>query len=214
MAGHEPDGTRQAPVPGRPHGARSARNVLPSGPPRRIDVGELLTNSVLHLGGNEAAVKHVLDVNLTNLTSGDPQMDQRHGIALYAPLNHLSQHDAERIAHGLVGARRHASPEARDLYTAAVHHMGYRFDEQGHIHKVRDADFSAAMKNAAFRAHIAAEHDRAAHQQDATHRNDGARGVEMSHSSAQPRGNGREIRNNADKVPSISNTPLMAPGLL
>jgi hypothetical protein len=118
----------------------------------------------MSFGGNDATVAHLLDVNARNLTSGDPRMQSKHGIALYEPLNHFTEHDASRIAHGLLGARRRASPQSKDFYTAAIHHMGYRFDEHGHIHKVQDADFTAAMKNAAFRAHIAVENDRAAYQ--------------------------------------------------
>jgi hypothetical protein len=123
----------------------------------------------MHFGGNDATVAHLLDANYRNLISGDSWMHSKHGIALYEPLNHLTQQDAARIAHGLLGARRHASPDSIDLYASAIHHMGYRFDGRGHIHKVHDADFSAAMKNAAFRAHIAVENDRAAFEQHMRH---------------------------------------------
>jgi hypothetical protein len=85
-----------------------------------------------------------------------------HGVA--EPLSHFTEQDAARLADGLIGARRHASPQSRDLYTAAIHHLGYRFDEHGHLHKVRDADFSAAMKNPAFRAYVAVEHNRVTSQ--------------------------------------------------
>jgi hypothetical protein len=146
------------------HGS-GARSKLPHDVFRHPDIGELLRNSAMHFGGNDATVAHLKD-----------------GIGSYDSLNHLTQNDASRIAYGLVGARRHASQQSRDLYTSAIHHMGYRFDEHGHIHKVQDANFSAAMKNSAFRAHIAVDNDIAAHQPNVRHDEiaDGGRKVETS----------------------------------
>jgi hypothetical protein len=165
-------------VPKAPSGRRGsqARSIFPHGAVNHLDIRELLRNSAVHFGGNDATVGHLLDVNYRNLISGDPRMHSKHGIALYEPLNHFTEHDAPRLAHGLLGARRRASPQTRDLYTAAIHHMGYRFDEHGHIHKVQNADFNAALKNSAFRAHIAVENDRAAYQQDRRHDDIDARG--------------------------------------
>jgi hypothetical protein len=140
-------------VPKVPSGRRGsgARSKLPHDVSRHYDIGELLRNSAIHFGGNHATVTHLKD-----------------GIGSYDALNHLTQNDASRIAHGLLGARRHASQQSRDLYTSAIHHLGYRFDERGHIHQVpgQKANFSAAMKNPAFRVHIAVENDVAADQQN------------------------------------------------
>jgi hypothetical protein len=155
-------------TPSGRHGSR-ARSVLPCGVVSHPDIRELLRNSAMSFGGNDATVAHLLDVNYKNLISGDPRMHSKQGIALHEPLNHFMEHDAFRLARGLLRARRHASPQSRDLYTAAIHHMGYRFDDHGRIHKVHAADFSAAMKNAAFRAHVTVEHEVAAHQQSVRH---------------------------------------------
>jgi hypothetical protein len=157
---------RHAPkAPSGRHGSR-ARSILPCGVVNHPDIRSLLRNSAISFGGDDATVAHLLDVNYKNLISGDPRMHSKHGIALYEPLNHFTEHDAIRLARGLLRARHHASPQSRDLYTSAIHHMGYRFDERGRIHKVHDANFSAAMKNSAFRAHVAVEHDRAADQKN------------------------------------------------
>jgi hypothetical protein len=133
------------------HGS-AARSKLPHGVVHHPDIRELLRNSAMHLGGNDATVAHLKD-----------------GMGSHDPLNHLAQRDASRIAHGLLGARRHASPQSKDLYTSAIHHMGYRFDEHCHIHKVHEVNFSAAMKNSAFRAHMAVEHYVAAQQSNVGH---------------------------------------------
>jgi hypothetical protein len=128
-------------APSGRHGSQ-ARSVLPRGDVvNHSDIRELLRNSAMSFGGNDATVAHLLDVNYKNLISGDPRMHSKHGIALYEPLNHFTEHDAFRLARGLLRARRYASPQSRDLYTSAIHHMGYRFDERGRIHKVHDADF-------------------------------------------------------------------------
>lgn len=150
-------------APSGRHGSR-ARSILPHGVVNHPDIRELLRNSAMAFDGNDATVAHLLDVNYKNLISGDPRMHSKHGIALYKPLNHFTERDAFRLARGLLRARRHASPQSRDLYTSAIHHMGYRFDERGRIHKVHDANFPVAMKNPAFRAHVAVEHDRAYQQ--------------------------------------------------
>jgi hypothetical protein len=172
-------------VPSGRHGSQ-ARNLLPHGAVDHPDIRELLRNSSVHFGGNDATVAHLLDVNTRNLMSGDPRMRSNHGIALYDPLNHFTEGDASRLAHGLLGTRHHASAQARDLYTSAIHDLGYRFDEHGHIHKVpgREADFSAAMKNPAFRAHIAVENDRAAYQQRERHHDVDAGGGKLNTSAS------------------------------
>jgi hypothetical protein len=160
-------------VPRAPSGRPGiqARSLLPHGTVKHPDVREFLRNSAMYFGGDDATVAHVLDVNYRNLTSGDPHMQVKQGIALYEPLNHFTEHDVPRLAHGLLEARRHASPQLRDVYTSAIHHLGYRFDEHGNIHKVPGlvADFSAAMKNPAFRAHVAVEQYAAAHQPNVRH---------------------------------------------
>jgi hypothetical protein len=173
-------------APAERHGSR-ARSVLPCGVVNHPDIGELLRNSAMSFGGNDATVAHLLDVNYKNMISGDPRMHSKHGIALYEPLNHFTEHDASRLAHGLFRARRHASPQSRDLYTSAIHYMGYRFDERGRVHKGHHANFSAAMKNPAFRAHVAVEQHVAAHEPNVRHNGlaDERRKVEMPSHDAQ-----------------------------
>lgn len=167
MANHDTSPRDGDHVPKTPSGQRGnqARSMLPHGVVGSPDICELLRNSAVSFGGNDATVAHLLDVNTRNLISGDPRMNLRHGIALYDPLNHFREGDASRLAHGLLTARRHASPQMRDLYTSAIHDMGYRFDERGHIHKVprHEANFTAAMRNPAFRAHVAVDNYMAAH---------------------------------------------------
>jgi hypothetical protein len=177
-------------VPKRPSGRHgsAARSKLPHGVVHHPDIRELLRNSAMHLGGNDATVAHLKD-----------------GIGSHDPLNHLAQRDASRIAHGLLGARRHASQQSKDLYTSAIHHMGYRFDERGHIHKVHEANFSAAMKNPAFRAHIAVEHDIAGeHQVAAVAASDNSvRGVEVRGSVRGVEASGNMIRG-VNKVGNVA----------
>ncbi len=148
---------RQIPVLKAPSGrqGRAARSELPHGVVHHVDIHELLRNSAMHFVKNDASVAHLLDA--------------KHGISLRKSLNNFTERDARRLAYGLLDARRHASAQSRDLYTAAIHHMGYRFDEGGHIHKVQHANISAAMKNPAFRVHMMVEHYVARHQPTVGH---------------------------------------------
>ncbi len=147
-------------LPKAPSGQRGslAKSRLPHGVVLHPDLREFLRNSALCFAGNDAALAHIIDANYKHSISGDPRMHVKHGIALSVHADHFSQKDAFRLAHGLVKARRHASPQSRDLYTAAIHHLGYRFDKRGQIYEVHNADFAAAMKNPAFRAYIAVDH--------------------------------------------------------
>jgi hypothetical protein len=172
--------------------ASGARSKLPHGGLHHPDMSELLRNSAMHFGGDDATVARLKD-----------------GVRSHDHLNHLSQNDASRIAHSLVGARRHASPQSRDLYTTAIHHMGYRFDEHGHIHKVEKADFAAAMKNPAFQAHMAVENGIAGEHIVTS---GAVRGVEVSRVRGVEVSSIQGVEANGSMIRGVIKAGNMAPG--
>jgi hypothetical protein len=111
---------------------------------------------------------HVYHVNSAELTGYSEAYFRDH------PNVDLRHRNAWSIAHRLAGARHYAPAAVRDLYTAAIHHLGHEFDRKGHLIRSHryELNLNKAENNPAFRAHMAVEQEVAAHQSNFRH--DGA----------------------------------------